>query len=920
MRARSISTTQALLSETGNEQRRVGDKLYKYYSEQRAELIDHLILAKHLSQDDAIHAAQRLLDRIIFMAFCEDRHLLPERLIRNTFQNIPPLARATNPRWRAFLDAFYAIDKGHKDLDLPTGFNGELFKPDPIIDTLDLEDRWTEIFHQIGEYDFREEGEINVDVLGHLFEKSITELEKLRVVGLFGTQSADGSAAMPKSAERKRFGIYYTPPAFTQLIIDQTLGALIEARVDPLPDPAAKVEALRKLKVCDPACGSGAFLIAAYDRFDTAYDDAARLLEIAGQPLQAAELRRIYPDYILADNLYGVDLSAESVEITKLALWIRSARRGRSLLNLSQNIWQGNSLVHDPAIHPAAFDWRERFADIFARATTGGEGGFDCVVGNPPWERIKLQKREFFSVIPEVISETNPAKARTLIDGFEDKRPELHKRWIDAIEVAAKTSQYFRESGRFPLTAVGDTNYANVFAETARQIVAPQGRVGMLVPSGIATDNTTKAFFSDLMASHTLIALYDFENKRPWFDDVHRSFKFSVLLIGGSATRSESVDFVFFAHAIDDLRVPARHIPLSEKDLKLLNPNTRTCPIFRSLRDAALAKRLYRNVPVLVDRSRRSGGNAWGFSPWTMFHQSADASNFKSGEELNVEGLNLVGARWVGGDRVFLPLYEAKMVQAYDHRAASVRTEKGNWLRHGQTEETSLVEHQNPEFVALPRWWVDQATVIAESVRGTSGRCFIGFKDISSATNQRTMIAAVIPWSAVTHHFPLVELETPVRRQMCFLSNLNSLIYDYLARQKLGGTTFGFYHLEQIATLPPDTYDQPCPWSPGQTLEDWVAERVLKLTCTAEDMIPLAEAAGFAGDDGSHVHKWKDPERAQLRAELDAAYFKLYGLAWEDVDYILTTFAGIRDEDGNAIDGQGETRRLILEAWTAIAG
>ncbi len=145
---------------------------------------------------------------------------------------------------------------------------------------------------------------------------------------------------------------------------------------------------------------------------------------------------------------------------------------------------------------------------------------------------------------------------------------------------------------------------------------------------------------------------------------------------------------------------------------------------------------------------------------------------------------------------------------------------------------------------------------------------------------------------------------------MCFLANLNSLPYDFIARQKLGGTTFGFYHLEQIPTLPPDAYDEKCPWAKSKKMEDWIADRVLKLTCTADDMRPLAEAAGFRPG----VWKWKEDERVQLRAELDAAYFHLYQLSRADVEYILGTFQGIAKEDDKA-SGEGQTRRLVLEAF-----
>ncbi len=330
-RTKTEPRAKKLLDRTQNQQREVGDKLYAYYAEQRQALIGHLMDVKGMTQDRAIRSAQCLLDRVIFMAFCEDRGLLPEKLIESTWKNVPPLAHATNPRWRNFIDAFHAIDKGHPSLDLQEGYNGGLFSSEgdnEAIDNLDLDDRWTDVFKNIGAYDFREEGEISVDVLGHLFERSITELEKLRSVGMFGKQAEQSIGRMPKSAERKRFGIYYTPPRFTRLIVEETLGRLIVERVESVPDVRARVAALRMLKVVDPACGSGAFLIAAYERFQDAYEDIARLLRIEGHLQEALNLSNAYPDFILSDNLYGVDLSAESVEITQLALWIRSARKG----------------------------------------------------------------------------------------------------------------------------------------------------------------------------------------------------------------------------------------------------------------------------------------------------------------------------------------------------------------------------------------------------------------------------------------------------------------------------------------------------------------------------------------------------------------------------------------------------------------
>jgi len=913
-----------LLAESENRQREVGDSLYTYYDEQRRELIRHLMRPPHKKPlEAAIRIAQKLIDRIVFVAFCEDRLLVPEKALERAWSQIPAFRRATNPRWENFLGLFRTMDEGDPDKGYPR-FDGGLFAKDPEIDGLDIEDKRTDFFKGIGEYDFRDE--VNVDVLGHLFEKSINDLERLKTVGFFGEKApAEGAAPkMEKSAERKRGGIYYTPPEFTDLIVRRTVTETIEARLDAVaqrhgvnrrdadraakPDPRLAAfwkdcfEAVREVKVCDPACGSGAFLIRAFRTFEEYYR------ELLGHRLfhekrEADPLEDAIPDIILRDNLFGVDLSREAVEITQLALWIRSARPGKTLADLSQNIVWGNSLVSDPAVDPQALNWRGRFADVFSRQ----QGGFDCVIGNPPWERMKLQEREFFDVsAPAIAAAVSAATRRKLIAQLEKANPDLYARYVLAQENAEKALDHVRTSGRFPLTAVNDINTYAVFAELARSLAAPGGRVGLLVPSGIATDNSTKDFFGDLVDAKALIAIYDFENKDKIFPDVDGRFKFSVLLFGGAAVKAESTDFVFFAHQVEDLADKDRHIKLAPKDLKLLNPNTRTCPIFRSPRDAELTKTIYRRIPILVDHRRKKGGNPWGIKFLTMFHQTNDADLFRTAEELAKEGFKRDGAVWKKGKQRFLPLYEAKMVQAYDHRAAGVVVDAANWMRQGQTLGTTNVEHQNPEFAAISRWWVAESEV-KDAVGKMRPAGFIGFKDITSSTNQRTMIAAAIPWAAVTNHFPLILTEVGPQKEMCLLAQLNSFAFDYVARQKIGAVTLNFFIVEQLPTLPPDAYAARCPWDKRQTLEKWVSERVLKLTCTANDMIPLAKAAAF----DPPVHKWRDDERAELIAELDAAYFLLYGMARDDAEYILSTFTGAGRPQADLINGLTAAGRVL---------
>ncbi|MBN1344873.1 MAG: N-6 DNA methylase [Phycisphaerae bacterium] len=919
-----------LVKETDERQHEVGNELYEAYSRNRLALIEHLFTQEGKEFDVAIHVAQKLLDRIIFIAFCEDRQLLPGKVIESTYQAVPPLARATNPRWRNFIDLFHAIDKGHPNLELESGYDGGLFRHDPDVDELQLDDDWTDFFREVGGYDFRDE--VNVDVLGHLFEKSVTELERLRQGGLFGAVPSKASA-MPKSAQRKRFGIYYTPLDFTTFVVRSTLGALIEARFAAIAkahgvDPDARssatdgrkvaaywrgcLAALREIKVCDPACGSGAFLIQAYEVLEDYYNEVVNALAFH-ENSAAAELSDSIAEMILGENLFGVDLSTEAVEITQLALWIRSARRGKTLADLSSNIVCGNSLVADAAVDAKALDWERVFPRVFSR----GKGGFDCVIGNPPWERLKLQEREFFAAsAPEIAGAVSAAKRRTLIARLEKGNPDLFARYTRAKEDADGALRYARTCGRFPLTAKGDINTYMLFAELARTIVAPTGRVGLLVPSGIATDDTTKVFFGELMGAESLIKLYDFENREGIFPDVHRSFKFCTLIFGGSEVETASADFVFFAHKMADLADGERHISLSSEDMKLLNPNTRTCPIFRSRRDAELTKAIYRRVPVLIDESGTEAVNPWGIGFFRMFDQTNDAELFHTRERLQDMGFIQKGNRWVRKKQVYLPLYEAKMVQAYDHRAASVVVDEEKWVRQGQTAETSLVSHQDAKYGVEPRWWVSDGAV-SEALRGDSSPAFLCYKDVTSPTNERTMIAALIPRVGVVNSAPLVlpSYECAPRRLCCLLANLNSFALDFVARQKVGNVHLNFFLVKQFPVFPPDAYAEQCPWAGRHRLEKWISERVLKLTCTAEDMRPFAEAAGF----DPPIHRWDPAERAELMAELDAAYFHLYGVSRDDTEYILSTFTGTaRRDEGEC--GYFRTAKLVLAAYDEFCG
>ena len=388
---------------------------------------------------------------------------------------------------------FHNVNEGSPSGEVP-GYDGGLFRKDEV-DDLQLDDRWTDFFKNIGEYDFATT--VNVDVLGHLFEKSISDIEQIRVAGGFWESKGDEavSAKMQKSAERKRGGIYYTPPEFTRFIVEHTVHEVATEKLDAVeekhginlksPETHAQdgklrrcvddaVAALRTIRIVDPACGSGAFLIQAYDVLEEHYLDLAQALDQV-DPNGAEALREQMPDFILHDNLFGVDLSPEAVEITQLSLWLRSARRGKTLMDLSKNIVCGNSLVTDPEVDPKAMVWETTFPRVFMKE----EPGFDCVIGNPPWERLKLQEREFFdTVAPDIAAAVDAGTRRRLIAELETQKPEIYQRYVQAKASAEKTLDHIRSSGRYPLCGKGDINTYAVFAELAKTIVSPQWQGG----------------------------------------------------------------------------------------------------------------------------------------------------------------------------------------------------------------------------------------------------------------------------------------------------------------------------------------------------------------------------------------------------------------------------------------------------------
>jgi hypothetical protein len=609
------------------------------------------------------------------------------------------------------------------------------------------------------------------------------------------------------------------------------------------------------------------------------------------------------------------------------------------------------------------FHWPLEFPEVFAR------GGFDVILCNPPWEMLELKEQEFFaSRNLKIAAAPNTAARQRLIQELPRRDPTLWNEYQKATHDMDALRKFLRSGGAYLLTATGRINSYSVFAERFTHLVRPQGRVGAVLPTGIATDDTTKEFFASLMESRRLASFLALENEDMfYFPGIHHSFKYGLMTIGGEKAVTAQPSFTFLCRRIEDTRHPERRFTLTEEDIRLLNPNTRTCPVFRTRADAELTKKIYRRVPVLINES--AGRNPWGISfRQGLFNMSSDSSLFET-----EPGPGLV------------PLYEAKMIHQFDHRYATYEGATQANINEGSLPQPSPKQKEDPTLRVLPRYWVSAQAVEERLTTWHRGWLF-GFRRIATGVVERTAIFCLLPRVAAgdSLFFMVFDHAVCAYEAACLLANCTSLAFDYVVRQKLGGANMNYFVVRQLPVFIRSSCTAP--------RVAYAVPRVLELTCTAWDIQPFLDDVWREADadlraaierqwcenreaTGGHTYdppewytpprdrcplppfKWDEDRRARLRAELDAYYAKPYGLNRKQLRYILdpadltakeiatilddseevadpldpegyrgrveaSTFPGetfrVLKEKEMARYGEYRTRRLVLEAWERL--
>lgn len=1050
------------------------------------------IREKRILAETLYHNLLRLIYRVLFLMVIEERNLIfppkVETLLQDIYYQFFGIDRLRLLAERRILHA-----ERHSDLWEGLLRTFSLFEEDGKGRPLGIRPLAGDLFHQRQSIGILSECALNnaalldsIKNLGMFVDKNTGHITRVNYASLsveeFGSvyegmldyhpfiaeSHGKMSFDLIEGKERKTTGSYYTPPELVAVLIKSALEPVVQERKKGSVDPGKSILSMR---VCDPACGSGHFLLAA-----ARYMARELAMARSGGEEPSPEITRQSLRDVISHCIYGVDKNPLAVELCKVALWIEGHEAGKPLTFLDHRIKCGDSLVgvldlevlkkgipdgaflpvtgddrdiarqikkinhsFTPDDHATLFDtespgimpfaqssiaiedmpddtidsinkkarayekmhdkkgpwynsftacnmWTSAFfsnlkkkdfdekyivtneilfkylhdSDVDHRYTSNADsmaidyrffhwplefpevfekGGFDCVLGNPPWERIKLQEKEFFaSRDPEIANAANKAEREKLILKLKKNNPELLKEFEVAKHAAECQSKFIRESQRFPLTAVGDINTYAVFSETTRSIISKIGRLGIIVPTGIATDDTTKKFFSDLIQKQSLSNLIAFENEAFIFPGIHHAMKFCALTLLGTSIKVNEADFMFFCKYFSDLNDKTRHFTLSPEEIQLLNPNTLTCPIFRTRIDAELTKKVYSNVPVI--EKEEIGENPWGISFMTMFHMSNDSYLFKNEQTNNC-----------------LPLYEAKMFFKYDHRYSTYEGATQAQLNTGTLPQLTDIDKEDPNKKVLPRYWIEKKELNEIIIKDWNYRWFVCLRGIAQNVNEHTLFCSIIPQAGIANSAPVIIAKSinPLKISL-LLSNLCSLICDYITRQKVGGSNLNFFILKQIPILQPTRY-----------LEldiNFIIPRVIELVYTAWDIktfaddlwndsdIPMQVLLKEQLDNNKKVtggHEWAppnwvninndgiplppfkwDPERrALIRAELDAYYAKLYGLTRDELRYILDpadvygpefpgeTFRVLKEREIKQY-GEFRTRRLVLEAWDRL--
>jgi len=495
-----------------------------------------------------------------------------------------------------------------------------------------------------------------------------------------------------------------------------------------------------------------------------------------------------------------------------------SKRTAAELLSAAVELVEQEHFLHWEVAFPGVWaDWE----------SAEPKGGFDVVIGNPPWDHLKLDEVKWFAAHrQEIALAQRAADRKQMIHRLKKQGDPLFSEYELARERAGMALTVARDSGEYPLLGRGDINIYSLFVERALRLIRPNGFVGLLTPIGIGTDKTASKFFSEMAEAERIFAFVSFENRGGWlFPDVHHEDQPTILVVGGQKRGSPDFAFGVKLHAIPDDTYLSSH-RLTAAQCRQANPNTGTVPIFRSYKDGEITSGVYARLPILASRSAEPD-QIWPVRYATIFHITSKSWLFRTRRDLEEKekAFPIGDRKWKSTKGVWEPLFEEKMISIFNHRYASVGVNPKSISGQGIPLHSTLEQLKDPAFVNMPRYWVPQETIRYDYAYA------LGFNDICNTNNARSLLSAIVPRAGYGNKLPiLVPVGKPDLGCLVYLvANLNSFVCDYVARKKIQSRNLNKYILEQLPVVPRKAYARRFG---NRNANDIVRHHVLRLSYT----------------------------------------------------------------------------------------
>lgn len=896
-----LGFVEKLHNESVIEEKDFTKEFYKLFHETRLMLILVFKENEGVSNNEAVYFTQLFLDRLIFIFFVSDKGFLSDKkLFTNRILKLLKMGLCTQHSRKIYdeiTELFTAFDKGDENMGV-FGFNGGLFNSkfpnkiyfsdlkDPnffkdvmqhskLLKTTKLNDQDSKTIEQLGNqlnliiknllvldsFDFKTE--VNVNILGHIFEQSISDLKELD---------------KDVSSKRKIDGVYYTPLDLTEYICKNTIIPYFSKKnsttVDELGnefyDNIEELETkFRDVKILDPACGSGAFLIKAVDVLMEIGQTIQKIKENNGKNSvngnykittynEEEELRNI-----IENSIYGVDINRASVEITQLSLFLKLASDKRPLIGLGKNIQVGNSLINDNTVDNSAFIWEERFPHIFMhpdlKKQVEHEDGFDIIIGNPPWQILKPDVDEFFSYlyesddITQKFSKLTKIKKNAFIKKcLDDKK--INNEWTEYQNNYKKQMDFFNKSENFEYqisksgekSTSSDINLYKLFIEKSYKLLKSHGYCGLIVPSGFYSDLGSKGLRELLLKKNRLIHLFSFINRKGIFEDVHRQFKFCTFVF-----KKEGITEKFLASFyMQDVSQLEDYKKIAyDYDVNIIqssSPNSFSLIECKNKSEFEIFLKLYKHPLLMSDK--------WNFTAKREFDMTNDSQLFHTAN-------------------VGYPLYEGKMMNMFTHTFSEPRY----WIDKDQGKDTL----KKKELNRMKR--VSKSHEILPQIDSNEYR--LVWRSITNSTNERTLISTILPpniflGNSLNYLSPInfdgEKYVHPISYDETFFicGIFNSFPIDFILRHRVATNLNIFYLME----LPIPRYDK------NNKLHKKLFENTVKLICTTKEYLNLMKIMNVF-DPVSEPEK-----RLGLESQNNALSAKIYGLEKNDLKFVLENF------------------------------